>query len=239
MSKLIASVILPTYNEAGNIVNLIESIQRELKLKRISNEVIVVDDDSPDNTGLLAQKYFSKIPNVRVTIRKKERGLATAIRKGLEMAVGEVVVVMDTDFNHDPKLVPRLVEKCKKNDFVVGSRFVKGGGMANKTREWLSYFFNILVRLILGSPVHDNLSGFFAMKRERLEELDFDKIFWGYGDYFIRLIYLAKLKENTFTEVPSFYNEREYGSSKSQFIRMFRDYLTSTLTLRFNDQIQK
>src|SRR3989338_11104219 len=95
-----ASIILPTYNEAGNIIKLVEEIRRQLASKRINSEIIVVDDDSPDKTGLLAQKYYSKIPSVRVIIRKKDRGLATAIRKGLEMAVGEIVVVMDTDFNH-------------------------------------------------------------------------------------------------------------------------------------------
>lgn len=233
MGKIKASVILPTFNESGNIVKLIESIKYELSLKKISHEIIVVDDDSPDKTGLLAQKYFSKFPDVRVTIRRKERGLATAIRKGLEMAVGDTVLVMDTDFNHEPKLVPKLIEKSKKFDFVIGSRFVKGGGMSNKLRERLSYLFNILVRVILGSPVNDNLSGFFAMKREELEKLDFNKIFYGYGDYFIRLIYFAKNQGNTFFEVPSFYRDREYGVSKSQFISMFRDYLNSTLDLRF------
>lgn len=234
MRKIRASIILPTYDESGNIVELIETLRKELSQKKITGEIIVVDDDSPDKTGLLAQKYFLKIPEVRVLIRKKERGLATAIRRGIEKAVGEVVVVMDTDFNHEPRLVPRLIEKCKNYDFVVGSRFIKGGGMANKTREKLSYLFNILIRIILGTPVHDNLSGFFAFKRKNLEELNFDKIFYGYGDYFIRLIYMAKLQGNKFAELPSFYNDREYGVSKSQFINMFKDYLSSTLSLRFN-----
>src|SRR3989344_4238735 len=98
-----ASVILPTYNEAGNIIKLIESIRYQLSSKRINNEVIVVDDDSPDKTGLLAQKYFSKFPGVRVIVRKKNKGLALAIRAGLEASVGKVVVVMDTDFNHEPE----------------------------------------------------------------------------------------------------------------------------------------
>lgn len=234
MRKITASIILPTYNESGNIVKLIETLRMYLSAKRITNEIIVVDDDSPDKTGLLAQKYFSKIPNVRVIIRKKDKGLASAIRFGIEKAVGEIVVVMDTDFNHEPKLVTRLVEKCKNYDVVVGSRFIKGGGMSDKTRERLSYLFNVIIRVILSSPVHDNLSGFFAIRREKLEKLDFDKIFYGYGDYFIRLIYLAKLQNNTFSEAPSFYRAREYGVSKSQFINMFRDYLTSTLSLRFN-----
>lgn len=234
MPKIKASVILPTYNEAGNIVKLVEEIRHHLALNHITDEIIVVDDDSSDKTGLLAQKYFSKVPNVRVIIRRKERGLATAILRGLEVAVGDVVVVMDTDFNHEPELVPRLVKKCEKYDFAVGSRFVRGGGMANKKREWLSRLFNIfLIRPIIGSPVQDNLSGFFAMRRQELEKLDFDKIFSGYGDYFIRLIYLAKEQGNTFAELPSFYKEREYGQSKSKFLEMFRDYLQAALDIRW------
>lgn len=233
--KIKASVILPTYNEAGNIVKLVEEIRHELALKRIPSEIIVVDDDSSDQTGVLAQKYFSKIPEVRVIIRRKERGLATAIKRGIEAAVGEVIVVMDTDFNHEPKLVPGLVEKCKRYDFVIGSRYIKGGGMANKTREILSYLFNILVRIIIDSPVRDNLSGFFAIKRSELDKLPLDKIFFGYGDYFIRLIYLAKKQGNTFAELPSFYRDREYGASKSQFLKMFIDYFQSTLNVRFGE----
>lgn len=233
MAKIRASVILPTYNEAGNIIDLVEVIKKELSAKKISHEVIIIDDNSPDKTGLLVQKYFSKIPEVRAIIRKKEKGLASAIRTGIEKAVGEIIVVMDTDFNHEPKLVPKLVDKCNKFDFVVGSRFIRGGGMANKTREQLSYLFNVLIRIILSSPVHDNLSGFFAIKRKHLEKLNFDKIFYGYGDYFIRLIYLSKLQGNNFAEVPSFYRDRQYGASKSQFINMFKDYLSSTLSLRF------
>lgn len=233
MGRIKASIILPTYNEAGNIIELIEVIRKELSQKRITGEIIVVDDDSPDKTGLLAQKYFSKIPEVRVLVRKKERGLASAIRSGIEKAVGEIVVVMDTDFNHDPKLVSRLIQKCKNYDFIIGSRFIKGGGMSNKTREKLSYLFNVLIRIILGSPVHDNLSGFFAIRRKNLGKLNFDKIFFGYGDYFIRLIYLAKIQGDSFAEIPSYYKDREYGVSKSQFINMFRDYLASTLSIRF------
>lgn len=237
MAKIRASVILPTYDEAGNIVKLVEAIKYELSLKRIPHEIIVVDDDSPDQTGILAQKYFSKVPEVRVIIRKNEKGLASAIRRGIEAAVGDVVVAMDTDFNHEPKLVPRLVEKCNNYDMVVGSRYIKGGGMANRTREWLSRLFNIfLVRPIIGSPVHDNLSGFFAMRRSELDKLPFNQIFYGYGDYFIRLIYLANKQGNTFTELPSFYKDREYGVSKSKFLSMFKDYLLAAWRIRFNDK---
>jgi len=232
MSKIQSSIILPTYNESGNIIKLIEAIREELLGERISNEIIVIDDDSPDKTGLLAQKYFFKTPDVRVIIRKNERGLATAIRKGVESAVGDIVVIMDTDFNHEPKLVSKLIEKCSKYDFVVGSRYIRGGGMENKIRERFSYWFNVLIRILLSSPVHDNLSGFFAIRKAQLNKINLDGVFIGYGEYFMKLIYLAKLQGLTFAEIPCFYKNRQYGYSKSKFFSMFKDYLNTALTLR-------
>ncbi len=235
MPKIIASIILPTYNESGNIIDLVEKINDLLKSKRINHEIIVVDDNSPDKTGVLAQKYFTNNAEVRVVIRK-ERGLATAIKIGITKAVGEIIVILDSDFNHDPKLIPTLISKCQKYDFIIGSRFIKGGGMTDKTREILSNLFNMLVRLILGSPVHDNLSGYFAIRRKILDQLNLDDIFWGYGDYFIRLVYLAKMQKASFSEVPAFYKKRHYGESKSQFLNMFYDYLISTINIRFSKQ---
>ncbi len=233
--KIRVSVILPTFNEAGNIIDLVEDLIHYLSQKRMSFEIIVVDDDSPDKTGILARKYFTKNHEVRVIIRKKDKGLANSIRTGIEAAVGEMVVVMDTDFNHEPRVVPRLVEKCQKYDLVIGSRFIPGGGMADKKRELLSKIYNkYLIQPILQSPVSDNLSGFFAMKYEKLSKLEFDKIFYGYGDYFIRLIYYSVAKKYKLTEVPSFYIERTYGQSKSKFLQMFQDYVYSAIKLRLN-----
>ena len=234
MKRLMVSVILPTFNEVGNIINLVSEIKQKLSQKGISHEIIVVDDNSSDKTGEIAKKHFSKVANVTVIIRRSEKGLATAIRKGLEKASGEIVCVMDTDFSHDPKLVPVLVEKCQKYEFVVGSRYIRGGGMENKIKEKLSYLFNVFVSIVLVSPVHDNLSGFFAVRRTLFKGLDFDQIFWGYGEYFIRLIYLCKRRGASFAEVPSYYIDRQYGLSKSKFLSMFRDYLFATLALRFN-----
>lgn len=234
MNNIKASVILPTYDEAGNIIQLVEAIKRELTENRINNEIIIIDDNSPDQTGLLAQKYFAKTANVRVIIRKDQRGLSSAIRKGIESGVGEIIVVMDTDFNHEPKLIPKLIEKCSKYDFVIGSRYIKGGGMENKVRERLSYLFSILIRVLLFSPVHDNLSGFFAIRRVQLDRINLDRVFVGYGEYFMKLIYLAKLKDLTFAEIPCFYKNRQYGYSKSKFLSMSRDYLNTALMLRLN-----
>lgn len=228
-----ASVILPTYNEAGNIIGLVDDLRRFLKAKKISYEIIVVDDDSPDKTGYLAKERFKKQPEVKVVIRKKDRGLASAIRRGVEEAKGEVIVVMDSDFNHDPKVVPDLIAKCEEYDLVIGSRFIPGGGMVNKKREFLSWAYNrLIVRPSIKSPIKDNLSGFFAVKKERLVDLDWNKIFFGYGDFFIRLIYCALHQDWKLKEVPFLHSERKTGESKSNLIKVFFQYTGSVVKLR-------
>lgn len=230
--SMLISVILPTYNERGNIVFLIKEILKAAKKNKSLCEIIVVDDDSADGTATEVKKNF-KGSRVKVFVRKEDRGLAKAIYYGVKKARGKIVAVMDSDFNHDPKLVFRMVDRINTSDIVIGSRYMKGGGMENKKREILSKIFNLLlVKWILASPVNDNLSGFFAMRRKRLLALDANKIFYGYGDYFIRLIYLAKKKEYTFLEVPCFYKNRPYGQSKSILLWLTISYFLSAVRCR-------
>lgn len=226
------TIILPTFNESGNIINLVKEISKELFLKKITYKILVIDDNSPDKTGFHVKKYFTQRKNIKVVIRKNDRGLAAAIKHGIKLAQSNIIVVMDTDFNHEPKLISKLIDKCSKYDFVIGSRYIKGGGMENKLREKLSLLFNIFLRIILLSPVHDNLSGFFAIRKVQLDKINLDSVFVGYGEYFIKLIYLAKLQGLTFAEIPCFYKNRQYGYSKSKFFSMFRDYLKTVLALR-------
>lgn len=234
------SIILPTYNEAGNIVALIKEIKNTLKIAKIKGEIIVVDDDSPDGTARkVKQKYQPRkvtpceAGDVKVIVRKKDRGLAKSILTGINKARGEIILVMDTDFNHDPKEIPQMVRRLEVSDLVIGSRYIKGGGMENRLRYWLSCLFNIYVRVILGVPVHDNLSGFFAMRRKDLQGLPLQEIFTGFGEYFMRLIYHAYRRNYRTSEVPVYYKNRVFGESKSHFLQMFISYSLVALRLRF------
>ena len=224
------SVILPTYNEAGNIIALIKEIASVLKTAKLKGEIIVVDDDSSDGTAKLVVQNYHK---VEVIVRKKDRGLAKSILEGIRKSSGNIVLVMDTDFNHDPKEIPKLVAELNHSDLVIGSRYIKGGGMENRLRYILSYLFNIYIRILLGSPVHDNLSGYFAAKRLAMLRLPQERIFYGFGDYFIRLIYYYHMNKARITEVPVYYKNRSYGVSKSRFLRLFMSYTYYTLKLRF------
>ena len=234
------SIILPTYCESGNIGQLIEAIEANLTSTQRQLEIIVVDDNSPDGTADVVQQLHP-LPGVeiRCLVRTQERGLATAIKYGIQHAKGERVLVMDTDFNHSPDNLSKMIALLDQYDLVIGSRFVKGGGMEDRLRYFCSLIFNIFIRMVLWVPVNDNLSGFYAIKRECLNELPVDAIFDGYGEYFIRLVYLAYRKKFRLHEIPVFYTLRKTGESKSHFGSMIVDYSRTTFALRFQKRNQQ
>lgn len=227
------SIILPTYNEREGIAELIDELLGVCRTAGLQPEILVVDDDSPDGTAAHLQATYRQEPAVRVHVRTGERGLATAIRKGLELARGEVVVVMDSDGNHDPALLPLMVRLTEEFDVVIGSRYVLGGGMlTSKVRYWLSYAFNLLIRALLGLRIHDSLSGYLAFRPGLLDRIDPARVFYGYGDYAIRLLYGLVRRGCRVIEVPTVYRFRKGGESKTRFLAYFWTYLASVLRLR-------
>src|SRR3989344_8927970 len=192
------SFILPTYNEAGNIGKLIEAITNNDDLKSYPKEFIVVDDDSPDGTAVEVRKLIKKQCPVKFIIRKKTYGLASAILTGIGQSRGEIMVLMDTDFNPRPEDIIRLLEPIIKNqaDLVIGSRYISGGGMhiteASQGQYWLSKWGNYFInRWVFRLPIHESLSGFVVVKRAVLDKLNLKKIFYGYGEYCIRLLFYS------------------------------------------------
>jgi dolichol-phosphate mannosyltransferase len=227
------SVILPTYNESKNIISLIDAIETQLKGVQIGYELVVVDDNSPDGTATLVQERAERDAEVRLFVRTEERGLGTAIKHGIRQAQGELVAVMDTDFNHDPKMLPQMVKFLEYYDIVIGSRYVMGGGMEDLMRYNFSFLYNVFVRLVLRTQIQDNLSGFFAMRRDKLTSMNLDEIFFGYGEWFMRLLYLAWRQGYAMLEVPVYYVLRRHGQSKSRFVEMILSYTRTVLDLRF------
>jgi dolichol-phosphate mannosyltransferase len=225
------SVVLPTYNESGNIVPLIRGIIRNIPADW-SHEIIVVDDNSPDRTYELVRATFREVPQVMALLRTTDRGLARAIRAGLERAGGDQVLVMDTDFTHDPVEIPRLLHVGQVYDLVSGSRFCPGGNMQDTRHYLASMLFNWGLRVLLRTQVQDNLGGYFTMRRERLMRLPLDRIFFGYGEYFFRLIHHAQRQGLSVVEIPAVYRARTAGASKSNFGRLLITYTLAALALR-------
>lgn len=161
------SVVVPTYNEAPNIPAIYDSLAAVLSGK--SWELIVVDDDSPDGTADVARALAEQRGNVRCLQRTQERGLCSAVQWGVQAAHGAYIVVMDGDLQHDPGLIPAMLEELGKgSDIVSGSRFLAGDraeGLSSEFRNSLSLYGNRLVNLFLGTRLTDPLTGFFATTR--------------------------------------------------------------------------
>jgi dolichol-phosphate mannosyltransferase len=229
------SIVLPTYNEVGNIVPLV----RELLAPGDDREVLVVDDASPDGTAAAVRDAFGADPRVRLIERTSDRGLARSVLCGLGHARSDKLVMMDSDFNHNPSVVPVMADLLRHFDLVVGSRFVAGGGMQNEARYYGSWTFNILIRALLGTRIQDNLSGFFAIRRPSFERFDQGAVFFGYGDYFFRLLEQAVALEMAIVEVPVFYEDRTSGSSKSNLVGLLRDYASAVVKYAAQGHMRK
>jgi dolichol-phosphate mannosyltransferase len=227
------SVIIPTYNEKLNIGRLIDVLFKELA--SVDFEIIVVDDQSTDGTIKLMEKKSSKNGRIRFLQNPPPKGLSRSILFGLKQAKGKIIIGMDADFNHDPKIINQLINKLKseKLDIVIASRFIKGGGMEDKLRFFLTKLFNQFLRLFLAFPSTDNASGYYAIKSNVLRQMPLDQIFIGYGEYHLRLVYLAKKMNLRMGEFPVFYRKRQYGMSKSKLLSMFFSYLKVAFQLRF------
>jgi len=227
-------VILPTYNESENIIELINQIIKNID-GDFRKEIIIVDDNSPDKTYNKVKEHFNNNPDVRALLRTEDRGLAKSLLAGIRQAKGDQVVIMDTDFTHDPIEISNLLYISKVYDIVSCSRFCVGGNMDDKTHYILSLLFNWFLRLILRTQIQDNLGGYFTIKKEKLDSLPLDKIFYGYGDYYFRLLHYAQKNGYSIIEIPGKYRTRTKGSSKSNFLRLLFLYTSEVLKLRIKN----
>jgi len=216
-NKAEVSIIIPTYNESENIIQVLKSIGEHIP-KDIATEAIVVDDNSPDGTGKIVEDYINDTQNktgytIGVIHRKTKSGLSSAILDGIQHSTGEIIVIMDSDFSHPPKIIPQLIEEIKtsKCDIVIASRFVPGGainGWSTK-RKLISKTAKGIAKAGLGVNESDPMSGFFAFKRKILEGIKFDAI-----GYKMLLEILVKTKGAKVKEIPYTFTNRTRGSSK-------------------------
>ena len=227
------SIILPAYKEAKNLNIIIDQIQNFMKGKIF--EIIVVDDFSDDGTERVLKEKQRKYKNLFFYLRKlKYKSLAGSILKGISLSKKNNIIVMDSDFNHKPKDLKRLISRFenKKLDFVIGSRFERVEFKKLKFRFILSYYFCIFLSILLGIKSSDSLSGFFILKKKILKRSFEKKIFYGYGDFFFRLIYLIERKNYRYENVQIMYGERIYGISKSTFFGLLFKYTFQAIKLK-------
>ena len=211
------TVILPTYNEAENLPKLVSALfSLPLELS-----VLVVDDNSLDGTGSLAEELSKEYQGqLSVLHRAGKLGLKSAYIEGFAKAFetgADAVVQMDADFSHDPVVLMEMAKRIESCDVVIGSRYVTGGSLANRWPFWrktLSAFGNIYARFILGFPLKDVTTGFRMWKREALHGIPLDRIRSSGYVFLVEMAYLAYLLGYDIVEVPIHFSDRRWGKSK-------------------------
>ena len=214
-----AWLILPTYNEAVNLEPFVRAVLPELAEASPDHRILIVDDNSPDGTGRIADRLASRHEAVEVLHRPEKQGLGVAYLAGFRRALdagADLILEMDSDFSHSPADVPRLINAAENADLVLGSRYVSGGGVSDwgVLRRVLSRGGSWYARMILGVKVADLTGGFKCFRREVLEALDLDSVHAeGYG-FQIELTYWAVRAGFRVKEIPIVFRERQAGLSK-------------------------
>ena len=209
-----AAVVVPTYNEADNLPALSEAIRAH------GYDLFIVDDNSPDGTGDIADRLAASDAAIAVIHRPRKKGLGPAYAEGFATAVAAgvpVVCQMDADFSHDPAVLPQFLEAMAEGaDVVIGSRYVPGGAVPGwpAHRRWLSKFGNRYARFMLGTPIRDMTSGYRAYRAEVLTSLEPATCeASGYG-FQVEMARRSHEAGVTVTEIPISFKDRERGESK-------------------------
>jgi glycosyltransferase involved in cell wall biosynthesis len=210
-----STVIIPTYNERENIVLLVP----ELLALPVGLNVLVVDDNSPDSTGLIVEEMGAKEPRVSVIHRPSKLGLGTAYIAGFKKALAtgaDLILTMDADYSHHPRYIPVMIERSQTADLVIGSRYVRGGGAMGRSLplRLVSYGGNAIAKIMLGLRARDCTAGFRCYRRAVLEAIDLDSIFSNGYSFLIETLYQVQRLGWTVAEVPICYMDRQLGTSK-------------------------
>jgi dolichol-phosphate mannosyltransferase len=211
-----AWVILPTYNEAENLERIVDAVLEQLP---DSGKLLVVDDNSPDGTGEIADRLATENDRIRILHRDRKEGLGPAYLAGFRIALdagAERIIEMDADFSHDPAYLPGLIAITENADLAIGSRYVPGGGVTDwgPVRRLISRGGSAYARLALRVPVRDLTGGFKCFRREVLEAIDLDSIeARGYA-FQVETTYRALRMGFRVVELPIVFRDRREGSSK-------------------------
>jgi dolichol-phosphate mannosyltransferase len=207
---------MATYNERDNLARLVQEIHAAVP----EVDVLVIDDNSPDGTGRLADELRAADPRIHVIHRQGKLGLGTAILAGMAYAIKhdyDLFVNMDADFSHHPRYLPALLEGMAQRDVMIGSRYIPGGGTVNwpLSRRLMSAGVNLLVRLLLRLPAHDNSGGYRCYRVDLLRRTDLDHLLSHGYSFQEEVLYRCHQAGGTIGESPIIFEDRRAGASKA------------------------
>ena len=232
-------IIIPTYNEIDNLPPLL----KEIFSYAPETDILIVDDNSPDGTGDLADEFHQQNSHVHVLHRAGKLGLGTAYIEGFKYAIEhayDAAFEMDADFSHDPRYLPDFLKAIENADLVIGSRYIPGGDTPNWTipRRFISGGGNIFARFMLGIPVHDCTAGYRCYRSKVLESIDLDSVqSQGYA-FQIELVYRVMQGGFKIVETPIVFMDRRVGKSKMSR-KIVIEGFTYVIKARFSKQSKK
>jgi dolichol-phosphate mannosyltransferase len=221
-------VVVPTYNEGDNVDELIS----ELLALPVNLGVVIVDDNSPDGTGELADRWAEQYPErVFVVHRPAKLGLGTAHIAGFRKALAlgaSMIMSMDADFSHHPRYIPSMIAKARDKHVVIGSRYEPGGGTRHCTwkRVAMSRFANLFARTLLSLEAKDATAGFRLYRREVLESMPLDQIFSNGYSFLVEMLFMVQRRGWSVGEVPIVFEDRRKGQTKISRQEIYRAIYT-------------
>jgi dolichol-phosphate mannosyltransferase len=216
-------IVIPTYNEKDNIIDLLGQIQQEVETNRIRTLVLVMDDSSPDQTGLAVEAFSKELNSEYLTVELKTRpqksGLASAYKEGFKLLRDRVdyLMSMDADLSHKPEYLKNFIQEAQNGyDLVIGSRYIQGGGVRNwnLTRKFISKFGSFYARTILGVNIHDFTGGYNLYRSEIFRYVPLESIKADGFLFQIEMKYRLAKKTYKFIEIPIIFPDRTKGKSK-------------------------
>jgi dolichol-phosphate mannosyltransferase len=213
------TIVTPTYNEAENLPKLVSA----LFALPLDLRILVVDDNSPDGTGQIADALTAADSRVEVLHRPGKLGLRSAYIEGFGRALAgdaQAVVQMDADFSHDPAVLPAMARSLESCDVVLGSRYTQGGSVDQGWPAWrkgLSAFANFYARTILGMPLRDVTTGYRMWRRQTLEGMPLERVRSNGYIFLVEMVYLAHCLKYRICESPIYFADRRWGKSKMSF----------------------
>jgi len=232
------TVMTPVYNERENLPVFIENLEAVLNETEYNFEVIIVEDNSPDGSGIIADEMAEKYNYIKVIHRKEKLGLGTAYKDGFKQASGEIIVTIDCDLSHDPSDLPKLLENSSQADIIIGSRLMKGGEIKGRAmwRDILSYAANLFIRFTTGKKIYDWTSGYRVYKRDVLEKV-FPLVECMKWDFQFDVLYVSLINNFKVNEVPISFKDRGKGESKFD-IKEAITFVSSVLKIVINQNFQ-
>ncbi len=238
------SIILPTYNERDNLEILVKKILKVLNRENIKGSIIIIDDNSPDGTGKIAQKLSIAYSNKIIYIsRKSKQGLGSAYIVGFKKALSlgsKYIFEMDADLSHSPDDIPKFLKTIKKYDLVLGSRYINNGKIKNwnLNRKLISKGGTIYAKTILNLPINDLTSGFKCFRRKVLEKIDLNNIQSDGYAFQIELTYKVAQYGFKIKEIPITFHERKRGISKFSK-KIFIEAAIMVWKMKFNNILNR